>query len=412
MPLPASPPPIDPDRPPSADIRALLLTDVVDSTGLSEQLGDAAMALVWAAHDRLARDLLPLHQGREIDKTDGMLLMFDSAASALQFAGAYHQGLDSLAAGLPFTLPAPLRARAGLHVGPVMLRHNSAEDVARGAKPLEVDGLAKPVTARVMSVAQGGQTLLTAEAHAALAASAGTPVLQSHGHWLLKGVAMPMELFEADSNLAAFKAPADGDKAWRVVNVAGRWLPVREVPNNLPLQASSFVGREREIDELKGLLADHRLVTLLGAWAAWARPGCRCRWPPRCAPISGAAARRDLHRPDRSRRRCRPAAVREGRIRRLPRVRHPGPRLAEAALRRLRPRQAGRLLLQAARLLPLVRGPAHGADDGAPGRPRHPPRAGAPVGAVTADPAFARHRQSTRLSVSGLSDCWPHSPSW
>ncbi len=264
MPLPASPPPVDPDRPPSADTRALLLTDVVDSTKLSEQLGDAAMAQVWAAHDRLARDLLPLHQGREIDKTDGMLLMFDSAASALQFAGAYHQGLDSLAAGLPFALPAPLRARAGLHVGPVMLRHNSAEDVARGAKPLEVDGLAKPVTARVMSVAQGGQTLLTADAHAALAASAGTPVLQSHGHWLLKGVAMPMELFEAGSNLAAFKAPADGDKAWRVVNVAGRWLPVREVPNNLPLQASSFVGREREIDELKGLLADHRLVTLLG----------------------------------------------------------------------------------------------------------------------------------------------------
>src|SRR6185503_16575554 len=38
---------------------ALLLTDVVDSTKLSETLGDADAAALWAAHDRLARDLLP-----------------------------------------------------------------------------------------------------------------------------------------------------------------------------------------------------------------------------------------------------------------------------------------------------------------------------------------------------------------
>ena len=43
--------------------------------------------------------------------------------------------------------------------------------------------------------------------------------------------------------------------------------------------------------------------------------------------------------------------------------------------------------LQAARLLPLVQGPADVADGGAPGGPRHPARAGAPMGAVVADPA-------------------------
>jgi hypothetical protein len=57
------------------EIRALLLTGVVASTRLSERLGDVAMANVWATHDRAARDLLPLHGGREIDKTDGMLLI-------------------------------------------------------------------------------------------------------------------------------------------------------------------------------------------------------------------------------------------------------------------------------------------------------------------------------------------------
>ena len=145
--------------------RALLLTDVVDSTKLSEALGDAAMAQLWAAHDRVARDLLPTWRGREIDKTDGMLLLFDAAADALGYALAYHRALAALAV--------PLKARAGLHVGPVILRENSAADVARGAKPLEVDGLAKPTAARVMSLALGGQLLLTADARAALG-EAGT----------------------------------------------------------------------------------------------------------------------------------------------------------------------------------------------------------------------------------------------
>lgn len=41
-----------------------------------------------------------------------------------------------------------------------------------------------------------------------------------------------------------------------------------------------------------------------------------------------------------------------------------------------------------------------------------PARAGSPVGALSTHPAFARHSQSTGLTVSGLSYCWPHSPSW
>ena len=75
-------------------LRALLLTDVVDSTKLSLRVGDAEMARLWAAHDRAARDLLPVWHGREIDKTDGMLLMFDKAADAVGYALAYQQALS------------------------------------------------------------------------------------------------------------------------------------------------------------------------------------------------------------------------------------------------------------------------------------------------------------------------------
>ncbi len=246
-------------------VRALLLTDVVDSTRLSERIGDSAMAQVWAAHDRVARDLLPPWRGREIDKTDGMLLLFDRVADAVQYALAYHAGLAAIAETLPFELPWPLRARAGLHVGPVILRENAPDDVARGAKPLEVDGLAKPTAARVMSLARGGQTLITPQAREALAeAAAPALAVQSHGHWMIKGVTEPVELFEVGPDAAAFAAPPDGDKVYRVVRLGERWLPVREVPNNLPTQATTFVGRERELGEIKALLGAHRLVTLLG----------------------------------------------------------------------------------------------------------------------------------------------------
>ena len=237
-----------------AELRALLLTDVVDSTMLSERLGDQAMADVWTAHDRVARDLLPVWRGREIDKTDGMLLLFDSAADAVNYALAYHQALASLTV--------PLKARAGLHVGPVILRENHEADVARGAKPLEVEGLAKPTTARVMALAQGGQTLVSESARRALD---GLPwPMQSHGHWVVKGLGEPIELFEVGLRAEVFAAPPDGDKAHRVVRVGERWLPVRQIANNLPQQTTSFVGRDRELDEVKTLLADVRLLTLLG----------------------------------------------------------------------------------------------------------------------------------------------------
>ena len=237
-----------------SDIRALLLTDVVDSTKLSEKLGDDAMAEVWAGHDRVARNLLPMWRGREIDKTDGMLLLFDEAADAVSYALAYHHALAAL--------PVPLKARAGLHVGPVILRENSPDDIARGAKPLEVDGLAKPTAARVMSLAMGAQTLLTAEARDALGKT--ELKVESHGHWMIKGVSDPLELFEVCTPETRTVAPNDSEKVYRVIRAGDWWLPVKDIPNNLPQSGTSFIGREREIDEVKTLMMTSRMLTLVG----------------------------------------------------------------------------------------------------------------------------------------------------
>ncbi|HET7365869.1 MAG TPA: tetratricopeptide repeat protein [Burkholderiales bacterium] len=236
-----------------AVVRALLITDVVDSTRLSATLGDAATARLWAAHDRLARDLLRDTGGREIDKSDGMLLLFDTASAAVRYAFAYHGALR--------TLEVPIKARAALHVGPIVLRENSAADVALGAKPLEVDGIAKAVAARVMATAQGGQTLLTSEAGAALR---DTP-LKSHGYWRMKGIAEPLEVLEARPAAGEFVEPLEGASAYRVARSGEVWLPVREIKHRLPAERDAFVGRHDQLADLAArFAAGARLVSILG----------------------------------------------------------------------------------------------------------------------------------------------------
>ncbi|WP_201495183.1 ATP-binding protein [Rubrivivax sp. A210] len=240
-------------------MRALLLTDVVDSTRLTERLGDAAMARLWAAHDRAARDLLRAWRGLEIDRSDGFLLLFETATDALHYALAYHRVL----AALEVPPQVSFKARVGLHVGPVVELRNSAADVALGAKPLEIEGAAKPLAARVMSVARGGQTLLTSAARAALTPT--TVRLRSHGHWRVKGLAEPIELHEAGDEGAPFTPPPDGSKVYRVALQEGIWLPLREIRHSLPAERDAFVGRHGPLLELaRRFDGEARLVSLLG----------------------------------------------------------------------------------------------------------------------------------------------------
>jgi predicted ATPase/class 3 adenylate cyclase/Tfp pilus assembly protein PilF len=243
---------------PQGGVRTLLLTDIVDSTALADGLGDAAASELWRAHDRVARDLIRTWRGREIDKSDGLLVLFDTADDALGFAQAYHHALAAL--------PTPMKARAGVHVGPVLLHENSAADVALGAKPIEVDGLAKPIAARVASLALGGQTLVTADARAALARPeiAG---LRSQGHWRLKGVAEPLELFAPGGGDAPSSPPADSEKGYRVVRQreGDLWLPVRQIEHRIPAEPNAFVGRSEPLLELARRIGEGvRLVSVLG----------------------------------------------------------------------------------------------------------------------------------------------------
>ena len=135
--------------------------------------------------------------GQEIDKSDGFLILFDRVEHAVRFAIDMHTALGKLTP--------PLRARAGIHSGDMIARQNTSEDVTLGAKPLELDGVAKAVASRIMAIARGGQTLLSAPACVAL--GEGDWKVQSHGHWRMKGVAEPIELFEVGDGSAPFIPP-------------------------------------------------------------------------------------------------------------------------------------------------------------------------------------------------------------
>src|SRR5450432_2684758 len=242
--------------------RALLFTDLVESTRFVAALGDARAAAFWSSHDRGARDLLAAHGGREIDRSDGFFFVFDDVSQAAAFALAY---LDMLE-------PLGVQARLGMHVGDVVERANRPDDVARGARPIEVDGLAKPLAARLMALARGGQALLSLaaaerlSAHQPLDAALRLGEPRRHGHYRLKGIDAPVEIFELGRRgQASFAPPADADKAYRVVWSGELWRPVRDIHHNLPAERDAFIGRTAELSALARCLDDGaRLVTLVG----------------------------------------------------------------------------------------------------------------------------------------------------
>lgn len=209
-----------PHSPVSApQVRTLLLTDLCESTTLVERLGDALAAALFREHDRLVLELQQRWRGRLIDRSDGLLLLFERPIDGLGFALDYMRGLHELGQARKLRL----QARAGLHVGEVLTWQNSDEAVRAGAKSLEVEGIAKPLAGRLMSLARPGQILLSAVAepmsHRAaseLGERGKHLVWKSYGRWRFKGVPTAQEIHEVgEPGLAALRMPKHTAKAWR-----------------------------------------------------------------------------------------------------------------------------------------------------------------------------------------------------
>ncbi len=165
-------------------IKTLVQIELVDAGKLSERYGDAKAFEVFARHDRLVRDLLAEHDGLEIHKTDSFMLLFERPIDAVELVLAYQRHLADFSAGLG----EDLAARSGIHLSEVFLRENAPEDVGRGAKPIEVEGVAKLIVARLTALSRGGQILLTQEAYdMARRAMAGQQLAEQQLHWMAMG---------------------------------------------------------------------------------------------------------------------------------------------------------------------------------------------------------------------------------
>ena len=200
-------------------LRTVLLCDIVDSTAMVERLGDQRVAALMKRHDALLRQLVVFCHGQLIDRADGVLAVFERPIQALDFALRYQRGLHDL--GVEEGLD--LKARAGLHVGDVVMWANEPRDVLGGAKAFEVEGLAKPVAARLMGLALPGQILMSGMAQNLCQRAVGelgdaAPKLRwlMHGRYRFKGVPAPMLVHEVGQpGVSPLRAPESNAKAWR-----------------------------------------------------------------------------------------------------------------------------------------------------------------------------------------------------
>ncbi|WP_158637083.1 putative peptide modification system cyclase [Arenimonas daejeonensis] len=200
-------------------LRAVLLCDIVESTALVERLGDVRAVALLRKHDQLLREAMALCHGQLIDKADGVLALFERPIQALDFALRYQRGLHELGESEKLVL----QARIGIHVGDVMTWANDPKDVLAGAKAYEVEGLAKPVAARLMNLALPGQILMSGMAQNLCQRAAGELGASGvglrwlmHGRYSFKGVPAPMLVHEVGlPGLSPLRPPVSGAKAWR-----------------------------------------------------------------------------------------------------------------------------------------------------------------------------------------------------
>ncbi len=213
-----------------------LFTDIEGSTRLVDALGTAAWLPLLARHRELVRAALAADEGFEQGtEGDSFFAVFTDPVAAVRAVAAAQRSL----AAEPWPEGAAIRVRMGLHTGIGELDGDdnyAGHDVHRAA--------------RVAAAGHGGQVLLseatTARVESRLPAGVGLRPLGAHR---LKDLRP-----ERITQLVIDGLPAD-------------FPPIRSIdarPNNLPLELTSFVGRERELAEIRALLQTSRLVTLTG----------------------------------------------------------------------------------------------------------------------------------------------------
>src|SRR5215467_6252558 len=215
----------------------LLFTDIEGSTRLLQQLGERYTGLLEACRSLLCAAFQEWH-GHEVDtQGDSFFVAFARASDAVAAAVAAQRALASHS----WPEGTTVRVRMGLHTG-------EPQRSSEGYVGLDVHR-----AARIMSCAHGGQILLSPTTRALIEHDLPTGVsLRELGAHRLKDLQHPLQLFQ----LVTPDLPA-------------HFPPLRTLdlhPNNLPIQLTSFIGREKDVAQVAHLLLRDgvRLLTLTG----------------------------------------------------------------------------------------------------------------------------------------------------
>jgi predicted ATPase/class 3 adenylate cyclase len=214
-----------------------LFSDIEGSTRLWERF-PAEMESVVERHDRYFSNAIDSSNGKIVKKTgDGFHAVFETAADGVKAACLAQKKLaedhwDEIQ-------PEILRARMGLYSGQAVVRSG------------DYYGAAVNRAARLMAAGHGGQILMSADTVEMVKQGwpDGTQLLDLGEH-RLKDLVRPEHIFQLSHPFVPEPFPPIHT--------------VDEYPNNLPIQFTSYIGREREMAEARRLLDTTRLLTLIG----------------------------------------------------------------------------------------------------------------------------------------------------
>ena len=163
--------------------RALMFTDMANSTQITNSLGDAKAQAVLAKHHEIVRQALLAHGGREVDRAgDGFLICFASVSQAVTCAVTIQRSLHNYNSS--GALPIEIQVRIGLGAG---------EPLADGDA---LFGSTVNLTARICAFAKPGQILAARVVRELCSGKAFT--FRRYGEVDLKGFPDPVELHEVD----------------------------------------------------------------------------------------------------------------------------------------------------------------------------------------------------------------------
>jgi len=213
-----------------------LFTDIEGSTRLWDSQPDL-MRTALARHDAIMKAAIDA-AGGHVFKTigDAFCAAFPEALGAVQAALAAQLALASEAwPGMD-----PIRVRMAIHTGEAECRDS--------------DYFGPPLNrvARLLNLGHGGQTLLSLAAYSLVSETdLGSMAFKDLGEHRLKDLQRPEHVFQLQHPL-----------------LQESFKPLRSLdtlPNNLPQQVTTFVGRDRELRSIKRLMSQSRLLTLTGA---------------------------------------------------------------------------------------------------------------------------------------------------